>query len=557
MADPGTLIPVDATLTHVDYADSVSSFSPLSRDIGSNIGTGSSEAVSSFEEPSEFGTDERMRLKELPGGLDDISNTCASTSHLHSPGMNEEPETSTKPSGNPSDVERLAVPEAAPRPLYPTFHARSPSWTEGVSSPAVRKMKVKDVSQYMLDAAKENPHLAQKLHDVLLESGVVAPANLFSEIYPEHSDVLVTVTKPPVEGKQDNKKQLESRRPRDLEFSAQRQFLPPLPHHGGPSRAPPVLRLENAKPGQGLGTDNVESGEGSGHTLAPLPDMGPAKFGKNVPVAAAAAAAAAVVASSMVAAVAKSNPDPKFDLPVAAAATATAAAVVATTAAVGKQYEQLDISPHSPGDFGLFNQVVRMASREADDTSHQPRGTDKEQDASQSNSEERTSDRSAGGDSAGSARSDMPFDDVADCEIAWEELTLGERIGLGMKLMFLFWVVYFCFGLYLGNHISFWDPCIFRIIWRSLSRRVAWNCKYYLNFSYMPLVVSVAQYLPNSLDSFSLFHLIGEVSVNHGLCFVAVVFIFQFFPLTNPSFTGYFIFRWPIFGKLVQNNLLY
>uniref|UniRef100_A0A7C9E4K1 non-specific serine/threonine protein kinase n=1 Tax=Opuntia streptacantha TaxID=393608 RepID=A0A7C9E4K1_OPUST len=432
MADPGTLIPVDATLAHVDYADSVSSFSPLSRDIGSNIGTGSSEAVSSFEEPSEFGTDERMRLKELPGGLDDISNTCASTSHLHSPGMNnEEPETSTKPSGNPSDVERLAVPEAASRPLYPPFHARSPSWTEGVSSPAVRKMKVKDVSQYMLDAAKENPHLAQKLHDVLLESGVVAPPNLFSEIYPEHSDVLVTVTKPPVEGKQDNKKQLESRRPRDLEFSAQRQFLPPLPHHGGPSRAPPVLRLENAKPGQGLGTDNVESGEGSGHTLAPLPDMGPAKFGKNVPVAAAAAAAAAVVASSMVAAVAKSNPDPKFDLPVAAAATATAAAVVATTAAVGKQYEQLDTSPHSPGDFGLFNQVVRMASREADDTSHQPRGTDKEQDASQSNSEERTSDRSAGGDSAGSARSDMPFDDVADCEIAWEELTLGERIGLG------------------------------------------------------------------------------------------------------------------------------
>lgn len=430
MADPGTLIPADAALTHVDYADSVSSFSPLSRDIGSNIGTGSSEAVSSFEEPSEFGTDERERLKELPGGLDEISDTCASMSHLYSPGMkNEEPQTSTESSRNPSDVERLAVQEAAPRSPYPIFHARSPSWTEGVSSPAVRKMKVKDVSQYMIDAAKENPQLAQKLHDVLLESGVVAPANLFSEIYPEQSDVLVTVTKPPVAGKQDNKKQHESRRPRDLDFSAQPQFLPPLPHHGGPSRA--VLRIENAKPGQGSGTDNVDSGEVSGHTLASLPDMGPAKFVKNVPVAAAAAAAAAVVASSMVAAVAKSSPDPKFDLPAAAAATATAAAVVATTAAVGKQYEQLDTSPHSLGDVGFFNQVVRMASREADDAIHEPRGSDKEQDASRSISEDRTSDRSAGDDSAGSARSDMQLDDVADCEIAWEELTLGERIGLG------------------------------------------------------------------------------------------------------------------------------
>jgi len=27
----------------------------------------------------------------------------------------------------------------------------------------------------MIDAAKENPQLPQKLHDVLLESGVVAP----------------------------------------------------------------------------------------------------------------------------------------------------------------------------------------------------------------------------------------------------------------------------------------------------------------------------------------------------------------------------------------------
>lgn len=392
MADPGTLIPVDAALTHIDYPDSVSSVSPLSRDTGSNFGTGSSEAVSSSREPSDPGTDERMRLKELPAGLEM---------------GNAEPQTSSQYSRNPNDVENSEVQGVASRPpAYSSFHARSPSWTEGVSSPAVRKMKVKDVSQYMIDAAKENPQLAQKLHDVLLESGVVAPPNLFSEIYPDHSDVLVTVTKPQVEGKQEGKKQQhESRRPRDLEYPAQPQFLPPLPHHGGPPRASPVQRLDN-----------------QAQALEPQPDMvAPSKFGKNVPVAAAAAAAAAVVASSMVAAVAKSSPDPGFDLPVAAA---TAAAMVATTAAVGKQYEQqLDASPRSPGgDVGFFNQMGRISSGEGDDSSHEPQA---------SNSGDRTSDRSAGGDSASSARSDMPFDDVADCEIAWEEITMGERIGLG------------------------------------------------------------------------------------------------------------------------------
>ena len=37
----------------------------------------------------------------------------------------------------------------------------------------------------MIDAAKENPQLAQKLHHVLVKSGVVTPRNLFSEIYDE------------------------------------------------------------------------------------------------------------------------------------------------------------------------------------------------------------------------------------------------------------------------------------------------------------------------------------------------------------------------------------
>ncbi|KNA15902.1 hypothetical protein SOVF_094070 isoform A [Spinacia oleracea] len=434
MADPGTLIPSDVAVTHFDYADSLSSASPLSRDIELNIGTGSSEAVIAYDEPSDSGAlEEKICLDQQRVGVDDPSDRPAA--NLVRPELgDDEMHPSTGFSKNPSEVKQLPTEVVPSRIQYPFMHARSPSWTEGVSSPAVRKMKVKDVSQYMIDAAKENPQLAQKLHDVLLESGVVAPANLFSEIYADHSDVSITFTKPQGEGRQENKLKQESRKPNIPDYSVQPKFLPPLPPHGGPSRETPSPQLENLKPVLGgSGTDNVvDVGEGSTNPLVMQPDVTPLRYGKNVPVSAAAAAAAAVIASSMVVAVAKSSPDPKFEFPAAAAATATAAAVVATTAAVGKQYEQMEASPHSQGGDACFlSEMVCSRSRERDDAGQDPRGSGKERDTSQENSEERTSDRSAGGDSASSARSDMTLDDVSDCEILWEEITVGERIGLG------------------------------------------------------------------------------------------------------------------------------
>ncbi|KAK9668832.1 hypothetical protein RND81_13G089800 [Saponaria officinalis] len=415
MADPGTLIPADAAATHADYADSFSSSGPLSRDMESVMGTSSSNAVSSLDDPSSSGAlGENISLTKLPLKQDvNDSHVVTASTNLH------QPETSDKelqPSrdlvGKFSEVEKLLADEIPSRTSYPNFHARSPSWTEGVSSPAARKMKVKDVSQYMIDAAKENPQLAQKLHDVLLESGVVAPPNLFSEVYQEHEDVSVTFSKPQIQIRKEIKKKQESRRLNDVNNPSQPKFLPPLPHHVGHSRATPSLLLDNLQPAQGSEINNVEDlGEG-GTKPAVQSDMSPVKFGKNVPVSA--AAAAAVIASSVVAAVAK------FELPVAAAATATAAAVVATTAAVGK----LEAFPHSPGADTGCNETVDSRSGQGDDASQEQRGSDKERDASRS-------DRSAGGDSAGSARSDMSFDDVADCEISWDEITLGERIGLG------------------------------------------------------------------------------------------------------------------------------
>ncbi|KAJ6677078.1 SERINE/THREONINE-PROTEIN KINASE TNNI3K-RELATED [Salix viminalis] len=132
-----------------------------------------------------------------------------------------------------------------------------------------------------------------------------------------------------------------------------------------------------------------------------LSDVTLVKYVKKVPVAAAAAAAAAVVASSMVVAATKSGTDTNLELPVAAAATATAAAVVATTAAVNKQYEQ---GARSDGD--------------ADSAGYEPRGS---------------GDNGSGGRSSGSGgrECDALGANSEECEIPWDEIAMGERIGLG------------------------------------------------------------------------------------------------------------------------------
>ncbi|KAJ9676839.1 hypothetical protein PVL29_022042 [Vitis rotundifolia] len=402
MADPGTLIPSDAAGSHIEYDDSIFPASALSREIDSSYIASSSSGVV------------RPYLSAVGNESDDRGEhmACANL---------------PRPSKDSFNAEKTLLQALPSRPSHQYMHGRSPSWTEGVSSPAVRRMKVKDVSQYMIDAAKENPQLAQKLHDVLLESGVVAPPNLFTEIYPEHIDVSIVEAKSPTEDKDENEKRPVIRKIKDQDDLG--PILPPLPYHGMQPRVSPCVQPD-LKPVEGLGFNNLlDFKEVIGQSVSSQSEVTPVKYVKNVPVAAAAAAAAAVVASSMVVAAAKSTADPNLELPVAAAATA-AAAVVATTAAVGKQYENLETGVHSPsGAAECFNQTDGMQSGgDADGAGYEPRGSgDREHDASGTNPEgERTSDRSAD-----STKSDVALDDVADCEIPWDEITLGERIGLG------------------------------------------------------------------------------------------------------------------------------
>lgn len=331
MADPGTLIPADAAGAHMHYDESYLSTYPVS--IGpSRFASSSGGTTSSSEDSSEFSTiEQRSKLME---NIAMKKESMDKEEHLSSSAAIELPKQYTDGLKTPWDRKREPALEVSSRPN----HTRSPSWTEGVSNPAVRKMKVKDVSKYMMKAAKENPQLAQKLHDVLLESGVVAPPNLFTEMYPEQLEMPLTDVKPPLEEKE--KKSCTDKLKKKGINNLDRSFLPPLPHQGFHHKEV----IERAS------SDSEAS---------------PVKYKQSVPVAAAAAAAAAVVASSMVVAAAKTNCGPKIQLPVAAAATATAAAVVATTAAVTKQIEVLGSSAHLP-DIDRPGGLLSLARNDVD-----------------------------------------------------------------------------------------------------------------------------------------------------------------------------------------------
>ncbi|XP_022884927.1 probable serine/threonine-protein kinase SIS8 isoform X2 [Olea europaea var. sylvestris] len=414
MADPGTFIPSDAAGLHIDYEELSLSNGPLSKDVEpSCMASSSSRITSPFEGQSEVGTLERRpRIKETIAARNEtiVRHKFSSGIAVKQIKAQEGPNQFSDGSKKPWNVKKEPAWEIPSRSNHRSAHARSPSWTEGVSSPAVRRMKVKDVSQYMIDAAKENPQLAQKLHDVLLESGVIAPPNLFTEVYPDQLDMSLGETKSPGAEKE-NTGSDEIQKIKGHTNLDPIRFLPSVPHQDACSRSP-NKQLES----------HLDLKQATGHHVSPEPEIAPVKYNKNVPVA---AAAAAVVASSMVVAVAKTNTDPKLQLPVAAAATAAAAAVAATTAAVSKQYE-LETSaqsPDSPASFVYPSECLRNDG-EADIAVPEHQGTgEPEHDALELNSEgERISDRSTGNDSA---KSDIALDDVADCEIAWDEITLG------------------------------------------------------------------------------------------------------------------------------------
>ncbi|EFH66522.1 kinase family protein [Arabidopsis lyrata subsp. lyrata] len=375
MGDPGTLIPADAAGLQMDYDDSVYTASPRDVD-SSHVASSSSGVESSIEEHAEsWSAEHRSKTK----GYREENQSAGGGDLMIRPNIFREFVGSQK----------APVQHHSSKPTHSFTHARSPSWTEGVSSPAGRRMKVKDVSQYMIDAAKENPQLAQKLHDVLLESGVVAPRNLFSEVYSESMEATGEIKSVAESSDEKGKDFGTIQQGRNQSNIGPVRFLPPLPRPQ--SKAYTHDLREHSGPGLGHLSHhcNIDGQSDSSHSETST------DYPRNVPVA---VAAAAVVASSMVVAAAKSANSDSSTLELSAAA---AAAVVATAAAVSRQLELDSLSNGDAGSGGIH-------------------GVD--------SGGERISDRSTGNESS---KSDSAIDDVAECEILWEEITVAERIGLG------------------------------------------------------------------------------------------------------------------------------
>ncbi|KAG0534169.1 hypothetical protein BDA96_04G256300 [Sorghum bicolor] len=452
VADPGTLIPSDVTVLSTELdRNFVSDNHHFGQDdstnlLGSSLSGVSSSGYGSFE----YELLDRRSTSSNVGPSDTDGPTTNQTSNQQSVLSNSFEKLSVntftsenRPVSNEStNTDYIIV--GKNKEKYTAAidsSSTSPSTPDMGSTPAVRRMKVKDISEYMINAAKENPQLVQKIHEVLLENGVMAPLDLFSEDSMEEPKDLIVYDTTLFQSKDEMKRRMNELGSREY---TDRGHGPLLPHHPGhelqPKVAPHRAPMESLKPVDGLGIyhphdiRDIASPFVSQYEPSAPPQEVPSQLTKQLPVTAAAVATAAVVASSMVAAATKSNNDVNFDVPVAAAATVTAAAVVATTAAVSKQYELLE-----PG-----NQLLSLPSTSQGNESVEKAGDDLwdkhhlETDYGQDNSldqevpqeAERTSDKSNKSSGTESAKSDL-LEDVAEFEIQWEEIAIGERIGLG------------------------------------------------------------------------------------------------------------------------------
>ncbi|XP_062220266.1 probable serine/threonine-protein kinase SIS8 isoform X3 [Phragmites australis] len=447
VSDPGTLIPSDGAVLSIEFEENNHHFNK--DDATDHLGSSLSGVSSSACGSSEYELLDRTSTSSNVGPSYTDGATTSQTSNEQNTLSSsfEKLSVSTCTSENrPIVNESISTDDiiAARNKVISVAtndsSSTSPSTSEVGSTPAVRRMKVKDISEYMINAAKENPQLAQKIHEVLLENGVVAPPDLFSEDSMEEPKDLIVYDTTLFQSKDEMKRRMNEIESREY---ADRGHGPTLPHHPGHELQTKIVphraSLESLKPVEGLGIyrphdiRDIASPFVSQYEPSAPPQEAPSSLTKQLPVTAAAVATAAVVASSMVVAAAKSNSDMNFDVPVAAAATVTAAAVVATTAAVSKQYEHLE--PGNPllslPSSSQGNESIDKGRDDFWDKQHLEfdHGQDHTLDQEVPQEAERTSDKSSGTESA---RSDIALDEeVAKFEIQWEEIAIGERIGLG------------------------------------------------------------------------------------------------------------------------------
>ncbi|XP_021907744.1 probable serine/threonine-protein kinase SIS8 [Carica papaya] len=166
MGAPGTLIPAEVPSSQL-----------------SNAGLGLRGFAGYLDTslgPSE-GLDNRIGTSTVSSSFN--KDTDTSTSKMD--GMHDESYTS-QAEKNTGEKNQTEVVDHDAGKLIPSLSrsGETCSWVPGKTSSAQRsaqKMKVKNVSKYVISAAKD-PEFAQKLHAVLLESGASPPPDLFVDI---------------------------------------------------------------------------------------------------------------------------------------------------------------------------------------------------------------------------------------------------------------------------------------------------------------------------------------------------------------------------------------
>uniref|UniRef100_A0ACD5ZRE8 Uncharacterized protein n=1 Tax=Avena sativa TaxID=4498 RepID=A0ACD5ZRE8_AVESA len=449
MSDPGTLIPSDGADLGREFEESSfadnhhSDKDDDNTQLGSTVSEASSPVYGSFENESKGSTPTNGGNSDPYGA---ITGQTRNQGSLQSSSYGELSVGSHASESLPiihesRNADHTGAVKNKEKPIAANKSSSSSPSSSGVgSSPAVRRTKVKDVSEYMISAAKDNPQLAEKIHAVLLENGVVPPPDLFSEESREQPKDLIVYDTSLFQTKGEMIKRMNELESTSHDESDHGPSLPPHPVHEHQTKVVPYRMPLDLKPVHGMGVYHPLNFHDNANPSLPLYEPSavarehPFQLIKQMPVTAAAVATAAVVASSMVVAAAKSNSDIRLDVPVAAAA--TAAAVVATSAAV-KQYEYLDHGcqllslPNSSEPTGPVPRVRHdFWDKDQLEIDHGQENSLEQGNAlvEVSQEAERISDKSIGTESV---RSDIAMDDVAEFEIQWEEITLGERVGLG------------------------------------------------------------------------------------------------------------------------------
>ncbi|XP_057957871.1 probable serine/threonine-protein kinase SIS8 [Malania oleifera] len=164
MGAPGALIPVEVPSGHL-------------QNLGSDVRS-SSVVTGTVEDPCLVPDRDQMKGIEtlaVSPYHDEVAEFCSSNSEYEAIQSIESDEKHAKK----NRAERFEHDFGKLLPSLRRSHECSSPFSRKSSS--AQKMKVKDVSKYVISAAK-NPEFAQKLHAVLLESGASPPPDLFMDI---------------------------------------------------------------------------------------------------------------------------------------------------------------------------------------------------------------------------------------------------------------------------------------------------------------------------------------------------------------------------------------